>query len=109
MRIKNISKNTTIADEAVIADTLKKQTFGLLLYKSPRAMVFRTRFGIHTFFMKYPIDVAVLDKDKKVRKIKKNLQPNRIFLWNPDFEIVFELPTGTLERTKTMMLDTVSF
>jgi len=72
-------------------------------------MLFRTRFGIHTIGMKYAIDVLILDKKNKVVAIKKNLEPNKIFLWNPAFNTVLELPAGTINKTKTEIKDLLSF
>lgn len=70
---------------------------GLLGAKEPQAVYFKTRWGIHTFFMKFPIDVLILDDKGKVRKMKENLKPYRIFIWNPIFSHVLELPSGTIK------------
>jgi len=72
-------------------------------------MLLKTHFGIHTFGMGYPIDVLVLDKKNNVAAMKKNVKPNRIFLWNPKFQTVIELPAGTIKKTKTQLQDKLSF
>lgn len=74
------------------AKSIKDYTFGLLLEENRNGLLIKTRFGIHTFFMKFPIDVYVLDKNLKVVKVKKNLKPNRMFFWNPKYNMVVELP-----------------
>ena len=33
---------------------------------------------IHTFFMKFPIDIIYLNKKMKIIKVKKNVKPNRL-------------------------------
>lgn len=71
-----------------------------LLFGKPKPILFHTRFGIHTFGMKYPIDVVILDKSLVVRKIKQNLLPNRFFFWNPLLDTVIELPQGTIKKKK---------
>ena len=68
-------------------------------------MLLKTRFGIHTFGMKYTIDVLVLDKQNRVIALKENLKPNRIFLWNFNYETVLELPYGTIKETKSEIGD----
>ncbi len=73
---------------------------GLLGKKKAENVYFTTRFGIHTFFMKFSIDVVILTKDNKVAKVKKCLRPNRIFLWNPIFSKVLELECGSIEKLK---------
>lgn len=71
---------------------------GLLGTHKPYGVFFTTRFGIHTFFMNYPIDVLILDGKNRIAAIKKNLAPNRIFIWNPNYNKVVELPAGTIEK-----------
>lgn len=67
----------------------RQKAFGLLL---------KTRFGIHTFLLKFPIDVIVVDKYNKVMFLKKNLEPNKIFFWNPKYDTAIELPKGTIQK-----------
>ena len=50
--------------------------------------------------MKYSIDVLILDKAGRVVALKENLKPFRIFLWNPLFDRVVELPAGTIKNEK---------
>lgn len=98
--IENQTKKTVIAK-----NFSKKSAFakikGLIGKKTAQAMVFNTRFGIHTFFLQFPIDVIILDRKNQVVKLKKGLKPNRIFFWNIKFETVIELPDKALEKSKT--------
>ncbi len=73
---------------------------GLIGEENPYPVFFKTRFGIHTFFMKFPIDVLVLNRKNKVVAMKENLIPFRIYLWNPKFDKVLELPEGTIATYK---------
>jgi uncharacterized membrane protein (UPF0127 family) len=50
--------------------------------------------GIHTFFMKFPIDVVFINKDDKVAKIVDNLAPWKIALPGGFSRSVLELPAG---------------
>ena len=50
--------------------------------------------GVHTFGMKFPIDVVVLDRNNIVKKIKKDMRPGKFFFWNPKYKKVLELPVG---------------
>ncbi len=79
---------------------IREKTFGLITADEAYPVLFNTRFGIHTFFMKFPIDVLVLDKENKVLTIKENLSRNRIFAWNPKYDTVIELPAGFIKRNK---------
>lgn len=75
------------------ATSLWQQTKGLLGTTKAYPLLLKTRWGIHTFGMKYAIDVVILDKENKVVKIKENLKPNYFFVWNPKYNKVLELPT----------------
>ncbi len=107
MTIQNKTQNTIIAQKAREAKTFREQTFGLLEHKEPIALLLRTRFGIHTFFMEYPIDIVILDQTHHVAAIKHRMRPNTIFLWNLKHNIVLELPVGTVEKTKTQVMDQI--
>ena len=37
--------------------------------------------AIHTFFMKYPIDAAFLDRENRVVKVVRGIRPWRLFVW----------------------------
>lgn len=78
--------------------SIREKCVGLLKNKAPEIIFLKTRFGIHTFFLKFSIDVIILDKNYKVRVLKNSLNPNKIFLWNPKFNNVIELPSGTIEK-----------
>lgn len=80
------------------AETSWQRTRGLIGSKKPYALFFKTGWGIHTFGMKDSIDIVVLDANYTVVVIKFNLLPNRFFFWNPKYNIVIELPAGTIVK-----------
>lgn len=82
------------------ASTIKEKIIGLIGKKEPIMLLINTRFGIHTFGLKFPIDVVILNQNSRVVKLKKSLKPNRIFLWNPIYDAVLELPEGSINRLK---------
>lgn len=69
-----------------------------LIGKKPESVFFRTRFGIHTFGMKYPIDIVIFDNGKRVVRIKESLLPNRVFFWPLNYDCVLELPKGMIKE-----------
>ena len=73
---------------------------GLIGAKRAEAVLLKTRFGIHTFGVRFPIDVVILDRQNSVVKTKENLQPNRIFVWPWKYDTVIELPAGKIEELK---------
>lgn len=89
------------------AKNLKEKIIGLIGVEKPYSLLLKTHFGIHTFGLKFPIDVLILDKKNKVVAIKKNLMPQKIFMWNPLYEKVLELPSGTIDKKKLKLNDVV--
>ena len=61
--------------------------------------------GIHTVGMRYAIDVAYLDSQKRVLKSYHRLKPYRFGALMLRARSVLEFPAGTLERTHTEVGD----
>ncbi len=76
----------------------QEKSKGLIGEKKAFPVFFKTRFGIHTFGMKFPIDVVILDQKMCVVLLRKNLEPNRFLFWNPIYCGVLELPSGEAKR-----------
>lgn len=83
--------------EAKYLKSLGEKSRGLI-NRAVEPVFFKTRFGIHTFGMSYPIDVLVLDKEFKVVNIKENLKPNNLFFWFPVYDNILELPKNTVRE-----------
>lgn len=108
MILKKKSTGKIICRDLKPAETFLDTLFGLLIKSNPRSMLFKTRFGIHTFFLNEPIDVLVLDRSFRVVKIKSKLKPNRLFFWNPMYSLVLELPKGSIEKFNLRQAQTLS-
>lgn len=102
--LKNKTKKTIISENYLNKNALGKIK-GLIGIKNPEVIIFKTRFGIHTFLLKFPIDVLILDKKNKVMKLKIKLMPNRVFFWSIKFDTVIEMPVGFIEKSKTEVGD----
>lgn len=83
---------------AIHAATWKDKIIGLIGKKEIKPLYFETRWGIHTFGVKKPIDVLILDSNGFVQAYKEHLLPNRFFLWSPKYKRVIELPEGTIKK-----------
>lgn len=86
---------------------IKEKITGLIGKKTPYSLMIETHFGIHTFGLKFPIDVLVLNNKNNIVLVKKNLMPKRIFLWNPIYDNVLELPSGTIDKKRIRINDIV--
>ena len=62
--------------------------------------------SVHTFFMKFPIDLVYLDKKRKVRKVRKAVPAWRLSACLTAHSIL-ELPAGTIEATGTQAGDVI--
>lgn len=98
MILKNQTTGQIICKDLKICESFIDRMFGLLIKHNPRNLFFKTRFGIHTFFLKEPIDVLILDSRMRVVKLKPNLEANRLFFWNPKYFQICELSVGTINK-----------
>ncbi len=64
--------------------------------------------GVHTFGMKFTIDVVFLNKNKKVVKTSPNMVKRRIAFSFRAYSVL-ELPAGTLALTGTVAGDQLEF
>lgn len=98
--LKNKTLGLVLNTELIHLRGFKDKTLGAIFFGKKNILYLETRFGIHTFFVNFPLDLIILDKNNRVKKIKENLGPNRIFLWNPKYFKVFELPAGSIKALK---------
>jgi protein-S-isoprenylcysteine O-methyltransferase Ste14/uncharacterized membrane protein (UPF0127 family) len=61
--------------------------------------------GIHTFGMRYPVDVVFLDAMGMVIRLVRNLAPNRMTWFVPSAESVLEFPESTIEESNIKVGD----
>src|SRR5271163_3335271 len=100
-----------LADRADIADTSAKRRQGLLKHSGLQpgeGLWIVPCEGVHTFAMKFPIDVLFLNKKKLVLKARPNMGKRRIAL-SLLAHSVLELPAGTLAETGTVKGDQLEF
>jgi len=63
--------------------------------------------GVHTFAMKFPIDVIYLDARKRVVHIERSLRPWRVAKVILRAASVLELPVDTLRSSQTVVGDEI--
>jgi uncharacterized membrane protein (UPF0127 family) len=111
LRVHNQSRDTTLADRALIADNSKTRKTGLLKHdrlESGEGLWITPCEGIHTVGMKFPIDVLFLDKKRKVVKIRAAM-PRWRMAASLFAHSVLELPSGTAQATQTSSGDQLEF
>jgi uncharacterized protein len=70
-------------------------------------MLFRPAKGIHTQFMRFPIDLIYLDKHNQVVKVRPSMRPWRFDFTNAD--AVIEMTGGTAETVDVRAGDRLEF
>lgn len=105
----NNTKKVVISKNIVLAKSFWDKVFGMLLSRNSEGLILKTRYGIHTLFMKNKIDVVILDKNKKIVKLKKSLSPYNFFVWNPKYNTAVELRIGLLNKSGTELGDRLDF
>lgn len=103
LRIRNLTKGTTLADRADIADTSAERKQGLLKHTGlgeGEGLWIVPCEGVHSFFMKFAIDVVFITKKRVVTKVRPNMVASRIAL-SLRAHSTIELPVGTIEKSRT--------
>lgn len=103
MVLVNTTKKTILSDRCHFANTVLKRMIGLLnrrKFAEGEGLLFDRCYGVHTFGMRFPIDVLFLDKDLHVIRAVKALLPYRTSVVRKAV-YVLELPVGALENTRT--------
>ncbi|HYM13453.1 MAG TPA: DUF192 domain-containing protein [Bryobacterales bacterium] len=105
--ILNRTKGCSLGDAIERADTSKTRRVGLLkrsgLAKGEGLWILPCE-GIHTFFMRFDIDVLFLDKHKRVVKTVERMRPWRMSL-SLRGRSVLELRAGTIAESGTQRGD----
>jgi uncharacterized membrane protein (UPF0127 family) len=110
-RITNQTRNTVLATAADIADTSAKRRTGLLKHQSlepGEGLWISPCESVHTFFMKFAIDLVYLDKHKKVRKVRHAVPAWRLSACLMAHSVL-ELPAGVAASTGTQVGDQLVF
>lgn len=103
LRVKNLTRGRMLADRADIADTSAVRRRGLLKHAGlapGEGLWIVPCEGVHTFAMKFPIDVVFLNRQRQVVKVRPHMGKSRIAL-SLRAHSVLELPAGTIDATGT--------
>jgi uncharacterized membrane protein (UPF0127 family) len=98
----NVTTGEVISDKVRIAQDFKSRSIGLLDRHSisgNEALLIKPCTSIHTFFMKFPIDVLFLSKEGNIVKIAHSLKPWRLSGCLLGCFMVLELPPGKVAKT----------
>lgn len=104
MHALNLTTRKEIANRLMSATTIFSRMKGLLgrtSLQDGEGLLIKPCNGVHTFGMKFPIDIIVLDRNNCVIAVSKDLPPNRLTRLYKSAAAVLELPAGIVEATTT--------
>lgn len=96
-----LRNNQILTKNARMASTLFQRTIGLLgktRLDRNEALILSPCRAVHTFFMKFSIDVAFLKPDGTIVSLYPNLKPYRMTWIYPGAHSALEFPAGTIEQ-----------
>ena len=107
LRVNNVTRGKILADRAAIANTSATRRTGLLKHTALErgdGLWILPSEGVHTFGMKFAIDVLFLDKKRRIKKMRPNMVRGRI-AFSLLSHSTLELPAGTIAETGTQAGD----
>lgn len=105
--MRNQTRKTVLAQAADVADSSAKRRTGLLKHERlepGEGLWIVPCESVHTFFMKFPIDLVYLDKRRKVKKVRHAVPAWRLSACLSAHSVL-ELPAGTVKQTGTAVGD----
>ena len=109
--MRNQNRGTVLAEAADVADTSAKRRTGLLKHtklEPGTGLWIAPCEAVHSFGMKFAIDVVYLDRKKRVRKVRKEMVPRRLSACLTAHSVL-ELPVGVIEASRTEPGDQLEF
>src|SRR5512147_1638871 len=108
----NRTRATYLATELLIARTHWSRFRGLMAtdasrFRRGQGLWIVPSHGVHTFAMRFPIDVVYLDQERIVIHLEEDLKPWRMAAIRVRATSVLELPTGMILDSKTALGDQV--
>lgn len=111
VRISNLTRHTELASRTTVADsgaTRRKGLLGRIGLETGEALWIVPCEAVHTFRMRFALDLVFVDRKLRVRKVKSNVSPWRIAACLSAHSVI-ELPAGAIFRTQTQPGDRLSF
>lgn len=108
----NRTRTTYLATELMIARTHWTRFRGLMAtdasrFRRGQGLWISPSRGVHTFAMRFPIDVVYLDGERTVIHLEEELKPWRLAAIRIQATSVLELPPGTIRESRTILGDQV--
>ena len=98
-KLKNLMCGSTVIKDVMLADTYVKRFKGYMFCKTPccNAIILIPCSSIHTFFMKFRIDVLFINEKMEIAKKIENLGPGKLILPVKGVKMVIEGRAGVFK------------
>ncbi len=110
-RVVDVSRNTELASNVELADTSARRSKGLLGRSGLGAgegLWIVPCESVHTFGMRFAIDLVYLDRQNRIRKIRRNVVPWRMSACLTAHSVI-ELPSGAIQEQNVQRGDQIEF
>ncbi len=111
LHVINVTRKTTLASSAEVAKSGGKRSKGLLgrdCLTPGEGMWIVPCEAIHTFFMRFAIDLVYLDRKNRIKKVASGVRPWRLSACLSAHSVL-ELPSGTVQNSQSRPGDFVEF
>lgn len=102
MRAVDGTTGRELAEKLAVAATLLSRAKGLLGRSElppGEGLLITPCSGVHTFLMRFPIDLVFLDRENRIIATVEKLRPQRMTRLLPQARSVLELPAGTVSAS----------
>ena len=112
MKLVNETRGTVLAERAEVARSFWARLIGLMGRRGlpdGGGLVIESNGSVHTFWMRFPIDVVFTDRNGVVVGMREAMPPHRPFAGARRAYFTVELPEGTIAATRTERGDQLRF
>jgi uncharacterized protein len=112
VRVVNESRQRVLGGRIRIADSLRARMRGFLFRRPPQTgegLFLTACRGVHTYWMRYPLDVLLIDEAGNVIAAHAALPPGTRTPLYRSARFALELPTGAIHATGTAVGDRLSW
>jgi len=111
LHVSNLTRHTVLASCLEVADHGSNRMKGLLgrdgLAQGEGLWIMPCE-AVHTFGMRFSIDLVYLDRKNRIRKVRSSVPPWRMSACLTAHSVI-ELPSGTIRETQTRRGDELAF
>jgi uncharacterized membrane protein (UPF0127 family) len=106
--VRNATRDTILVERMTVADSMLTRMRGLLgttTLPSGEALLLRPARQVHSFFMRYALDLVFIDREGQVLLAIANFARNRLSPLVRAADAILEMPAGTLAEHPTALGD----